>query len=112
MSPVRHLVLFVVQPSVSDAAVAEAITALRDLGEQPGIVSWRIELSRDLRKGRVIVENALFVDRAAFTAFRLSPEHQQVSARLAAIADWLVGDYLEQPGGEPESGRAVIAALD
>ena len=103
--------MFVVQPLVSDAAVAEAIKALRDLGRQPGIVSWRVELSQDVRKGRVIVENALFVDQAAFTAFRLSPEHQQVGARLAAIADWLVGDYVELPDGEPGSGGAVIAAL-
>lgn len=89
----RHIVLFRTYEDVSDDRVAEALLALRSLGNVPGVVDWRVELSSDLRKGRVIVEDATFIDREAFDRFRLDPRHAAVAAEMALIADWWNGDY-------------------
>lgn len=95
--PLRHLVLFRIRDEVADADVDRALAGLRGLGDLPGIVSWRVEMSTDTRKGRVIVEDSTFVDRAALQDFRAHPRHAESSALLARIADWLVGDYDEEP---------------
>ena len=113
MSRVRHIVLFVIHEQATDEQARDGALALRGLGDAPGLLEWRIELSQDLRKGRVIVENALFVDQAVLTAFRLSPAHREVADLLAGMADWVVGDYLE--GEAPVAvpfATAVSAALD
>jgi len=89
----RHVVLFRVRDDVADPEVSEAMSALGSLGAGEGIESWLIELSLDRRKGRVIVEDATFSDRAAFLAWRADAAHQRVAARLALIADWWVGDW-------------------
>lgn len=89
----RHIVLFRVFDTVSDDAVSEALEILRTLSSLPGIESWQIELSNDSRKGRVIVEEATFVDRAAFDAFRVHPKHAAAAAEMASISDWWIGDY-------------------
>ena len=91
--PVRHLVLFRVYDHVPDVDVTEAVELLRGLGHLPGIREWRVELSTDLRKGRVIVEDSLFDSVEAIATFRAAPEHAVSSVKLAGIADWLVGDY-------------------
>jgi len=93
----RHIVLFQVHADVADAQVDEEIDALRSLGSLPGIERWVVERSLDDRKGVVIVEDATFVDRAAFEAFRSSEQHRAVGEQLREIADWLVGDFVE-PG--------------
>lgn len=97
MAAFRHIVLFQVHPGVTDPQVDEAVDALRSLGSLPGIERWVVERSLDERKGVVIVEDATFVDRAAFEAFRSSDQHRAAGEQLAAIADWLVGDFVE-PG--------------
>ncbi|TQK18626.1 stress responsive alpha/beta barrel protein [Microbacterium sp. SLBN-154] len=89
----RHIVLFRVHDDVDDNRVTEAIERLRSLGVLPGIQSWRVELSLDTRKGRVIVEDASFVDRAAFEAFREHPEHTKTAETMADTSDWWIGDY-------------------
>jgi hypothetical protein len=88
----RHIVLF----SLHEGADAdEAMRRLRELGEQADAIEWRTELSVDQRKGRVIVENALFADEAEFQTFRASAAHQAVVAHMKENADWVVGDYPE-----------------
>lgn len=93
----RHIVLFRVHDDVDDDRVAEAINMLRSLGVLPGILSWRVELSLDRRKGRVIVEDATFTDATAFHAFREHPEHATTAQTMANISDWWIGDYHERP---------------
>lgn len=93
----RHIVLFRVHDDVDDDRVTEAIERLRSLGVLPGILSWRVELSLDTRKGRVIVEDATFGDAAAFGRFRQSPQHALSARVMAQISDWLVGDFAEDP---------------
>ena len=95
MPQLRHLVLFKVRPEVADSEVAEVVAAMRQLGAEPGLREWRVEMSMDVRTGRVIVENARFMDEAALAAFRVAPAHRHTSALMANIADWLVGDYFE-----------------
>lgn len=89
----RHLVLFRVFDGVSDERVTEAIHTLRSLAVLPGIVAWRVELSLDDRKGRVIVEDATFADATAFESFRVDARHRDAGRATAEISDWWVGDY-------------------
>lgn len=95
MPALRHLVLFHVRPGTGEELISAALEGLRVLGNDPGLLEWRIELSLDTRKGPVIVVNALFRDRDALERFRVSDAHAESAARLAAMADWVVGDYLE-----------------
>ncbi len=90
----RHIVLFRVFDDVSDARTSRAVTELRSLAELPCVQSWRVELSLDTRKGRVIVEDATFVDADDFEAFRVDPDHVRVAEAMSEIADWWNGDYL------------------
>ncbi|GAA0492709.1 Dabb family protein [Microbacterium aurantiacum] len=89
----RHIVLFRVHDDVDDARVTEAISRLRSLDVLPGILSWRVEQSLDARKGRVIIEDATFVDALAFDAFRADARHTEIASEMARISDWWVGDY-------------------
>ncbi|AUG30640.1 MULTISPECIES: Dabb family protein [Microbacterium] len=89
----RHIVLFRVHDDVSDQRVAAALDELRSLSVLTGVRHWRVELSLDARKGRVIVEDATFVDEPAFEAFRRDPRHVAVAEAMSAIADWWNGDY-------------------
>lgn len=91
--PVRHLILFRVYDDVLDTDVERALGLLRGLRHLPGILEWRVELSTDRRKGRVIVQDSVFADAAAIGAFRLAPDHKVSSDLLATMADWVVGDY-------------------
>lgn len=89
----RHVVLFRVHDGVAAASVDEVIDALGGLGSLTGIVAWRVERSTDARKGNIIIEDATFVDRAAFDMFRSHPMHTRATQLAAAISDWWVGDY-------------------
>ncbi|KTR94669.1 sulfite reductase, beta subunit [Microbacterium testaceum] len=89
----RHVVLFRVRDDAADPDVSAAIAELRAVGEDPGILSWDIAMSLDTRKGRVIVEDGTFVDRAAFDEWRGSDAHRAVGERMASISDWWVGDW-------------------
>ena len=91
----RHVVLFRVHDDVDDARVDEAVAALRALAAVPGVLEWTVRLSDDERKGRIIVENALFESRATIESFRVHPLHQTSSDLLREIADWWIGDYEE-----------------
>lgn len=95
MKALRHLVLFHIKPDIPEAEVDAALAGLAALAHEPGVLEWTVCLSLDTRKGPVIVENALFVDDAALQAFRVSEAHAESAARLARIADWVVGDYWE-----------------
>ncbi|WP_295820594.1 Dabb family protein [uncultured Microbacterium sp.] len=89
----RHIVLFRVHDDISHDRVEEAIERLRSLASLPGVVEWRVELSLDARKGRVIVEDATFVDQDSFERFRLDPRHVHGAEAMSHIADWWNGDY-------------------
>lgn len=89
----RHIVLFRVFDGVSNERISEAIGRLASLATLPGVESMRVERSLDGRKGRVLIEDATFVDAAAFASFRTAPSHVEVAAEMAEISDWWVGDY-------------------
>lgn len=91
----RHLVLFRVYDAVADADVDDALEQLASLGTLPGVLEWTVRLSDDRRKGRILVENGLFESREAFEAFRVHPQHVQVSTVMRELADWWIGDYEE-----------------
>lgn len=91
----RHVVLFRLHDDVPDAVLDEVITMLRSLGRSAGVLEWHVELSLDRRKGRVVVENGLFESESAFDAWAASNAHAAAGTRMAQLADWLVGDYVE-----------------
>jgi len=89
----RHIVLFRVHDGIGDDRVSAAILRLTSLADLPGVTSLHIARSLDGRKGRIIVEDATFVNAGAFAAFRESPPHLAVSCEMAEISDWWIGDY-------------------
>ncbi|MET2011792.1 Dabb family protein [Microbacterium chocolatum] len=91
----RHIVLFRVHDDVDGDRVTEAINRLRSLGVLAGIHSWRVELSLDVRKGRVIIEDGAFINPEAFEAFREDPRHAEVAAMMSKFSDWWIGDIAE-----------------
>lgn len=92
MRPYRHLVLFRFRESADADARQAAYDAVAGTEEAPGLLSWRLAWSLDTRKGPVLVQDAVFVDRAAFESWRDSDAHRQAGALMSRVADWLVGD--------------------
>lgn len=92
-SALRHVVLFRMYDACTDAEVEEMLSLLRPLGDLPGILSWTVDLSLDGRKGRVIVEDALFESEEALDSFRRHPRHAVVAEKMSTRADWLIGNY-------------------
>ncbi|MBB2975526.1 hypothetical protein FHX49_001092 [Microbacterium endophyticum] len=92
--PYRHIVLFDVYKDVPEERLAHALHTLRGLAVLPGVSSWRIEMSLDERKGRVVVEDSTFVDQESFIAFRDCAEHRAAAEEMSHIADWRIGDYV------------------
>lgn len=86
----HHVVLFRLH---DDAEVESALAVLEASRPESGLLEWRIARSLDDRKGPVVVEVAVFEDRAAYDAFARSPQHRAAGEHLARVADWLVGDY-------------------
>ena len=94
----RHIVLLRVLSGTEDEAVDVAVEALEAALQLSTATSWHLAPSLDARKGRMIVEDVTFEDRAAFELFRDSDEHRAAAELWAAIADWWVGDYEPGPG--------------
>ncbi|WP_409331729.1 Dabb family protein [Trujillonella humicola] len=92
MRPYRHLVLFRFRDDVDADARAAAYDLVEASGRALGLLSWRLGWSLDTRKGAVLVQDAVFADRAAFEAWRDSAAHRRAGAYLSEVADWLVGD--------------------
>jgi quinol monooxygenase YgiN len=95
MSKLNHTVMFKLHDNVSDEQRTEAVERLTNLGAEPGVLSWIVKESTDTRKGRIIIEQAVFASEAAYQEFRTSPAHIEVGDLMKTIADWWVGDYLE-----------------
>lgn len=91
----NHTVLFKIHDEVSDELFQKALQLLTSLGDEPGVVAWTIKESIDTRKGRIIIEQAVFTDEAAYQAFRTYRAHVEVGNFMKTIADWWVGDYLQ-----------------
>jgi len=92
----RHVVLFVLHPDADETVRSKISTLLTALGQHTaGLIEWTITESLDTRKGRVIIENALFENQEAFHRFLKSKEHAQAGAYLTNVADWVIGDYLD-----------------
>ena len=95
MKTFRHIVLFRLNNEASDQQLQQAAVALTDLGVgHEGLESWEIHVSTDTRKGRIIIEEAVFVTEADYQRFRGSAKHVEVGDLMKTIADWWVGDYV------------------
>jgi len=93
---VRHIVLIKLRSEVDEQVTAHVIEMLKKLGQDvPGVLEWKISKSLDTRKGNVIVENALFASQVDLKNFQDSAEHKKIGNFLKDVADWVVGDYIE-----------------
>jgi hypothetical protein len=92
----EHIVLFRLRGGADPDEVVDVLERSRP--DDPGLVSWTVARSLDERKGVVVVERAVFVDRDGFERFRDSEAHRAAGRYLAGCSDWLVGD-LEGTGG-------------
>lgn len=95
MSILNHTVMFKLHDDVTDEIRTEAVQKLTSLGSEPQVLSWIIKESIDTRKGQIIIEQATFENEESYQAFRTSPAHVEVGDFMKEIADWWVGDYLE-----------------
>jgi hypothetical protein len=86
----EHIVLFRLRDGADPDEVVDVLDRSRP--DDPGLVSWTVARSLDERKGVVVVERAVFVDRDAFERFRGSDAHREAGRHLAGCADWLVAD--------------------
>jgi len=91
----NHTVMFKIHDDVSDDDIADAAELLTGLGGEPGVEKWIIRESIDVRKGRIIIEQSRFESNEAYQKFRISSAHVKVGDFMKTIADWWVGDYLE-----------------
>ncbi len=95
----RHVVLFRVRDDVAGPELSDAVENLTRLGDWPGVLEWTIAMSLDERKGRIVVEDATFVDIDTFHMWRAAEAHRQVASQMSKIADWLVGIGRPDPPG-------------
>lgn len=61
-------------------------------GAASGILFFKVDWNRDLRKGVQLVERAIFEDDDALQRFREHPKHAELAGILRQCADWWVGD--------------------
>ncbi len=95
MGKLRHIVLFKVQEGTTEALFEQAVKDLTELGEgHDGLESWSINVSSDTRKGRIIIEEAVFTTEAACRLFHDSEKHVRAGNLMRTISDWWVGDYI------------------
>jgi len=91
----KHIVLFKIYDQINEDRFQEALKILEQLGKgNPDIIQWSVKPTIDTRKGRIIIEDSIFKDEESFQKFRTSEAHNQASAVMKEISDWLVGDYL------------------
>ena len=94
MSTYHHLVLFKIHDTVAQSDMDRAVALLADLGEgHAGIEEWKVNSSIDTRKGRIIIEEAVFSSVEDYQRFKVSDSHVVVGDFMKTIADWWVGDY-------------------
>jgi hypothetical protein len=65
-------------------------------GKEAGILYWNVSHNLDLRKGVHLVELGVFTDNDALQKFRVHPKHKELTELLCQIADWQVGDFVDQ----------------
>jgi hypothetical protein len=97
---VRHVVLISFKAGISQGEKDEIYQMYQTLdtecgGKEAGILEWKVEHNLDLRKGVHLVEVALFADNEALQRFRFHPKHKELTDILSKIADWQVGDFIE-----------------
>ena len=87
--------MFRIHEGVDETAFLAAIEQLRQLGRGvQGLERWDINKSIDTRKGRIILEEALFTLEKNFRDFQETDAHRAAGEVMAGLADWWVVDYL------------------
>src|SRR3990167_1703451 len=95
-NPFRHIILFKLHEGLDPKLEIKAIQLLQELGRGDEVIlEWKVKRSMDIRKGIIIVENGLFKDEQTFEIFRKSDRHLETVNFMKEIADWKVGDYID-----------------
>ncbi len=102
--PYRHVTLYRLHDGVPDATVRNAISALKSLANQPGVVEWDVARgdNHDAEAGGrgtsdVIVQLGLFESRAAFERYRDSSHSAEAGAAMRRISEPLTADFWQFP---------------
>lgn len=90
----EHIVLFRLHPKTD---VERARLILESSRPEAGVVEWSVAESLDRRKGVVLVERAVFTDRASFERFQEMPAHRCAGEHMSTCSDWLIGDVEHAP---------------
>jgi hypothetical protein len=101
MNALHHIVLIKFKEGVPDETVESFYTRYQTLdkecgGEEAGILHFRVRRNLDTRKGVALVQFALFSGNDALQAYRLHPRHKELAEDLSHVADWLVGDFIDE----------------
>lgn len=93
----HHVVLIKFHEGVSREIQEEIFSRYQTLAEDcggagAGILFFKVDWNRDLRKGVQLVERAIFEDDDALQRFREHPAHKDLADKLRQCADWWVGD--------------------
>lgn len=91
--PMGHAVSIAYRDEVPQDKVDASISALHELGKEPGVLAWMIAPSLDERKGRVVLELGVFTCGQAFLDWRKSDAHMTFAMATSEIADWTVVDF-------------------
>ena len=95
--PLRHIVFFVIKEKVTDKELLEFINKADALIKKTkGVIKYNVNQSMDVRKGRIVILNAVFDNIEDFESYRKLPKHTEFAAEASKISDWFNGDYLEQ----------------
>ena len=95
MGKLRHIVLFKIHDEITETVFEQAVKELMELGEgHNGLEAWHVNVSTDTRKGRIIIEEAVFTTEADYKVFHDSDKHVKVGNLMKTVADWWVGDYI------------------
>ena len=61
-------------------------------GATSGILHWQADWNLDRRKGYDLMSAGVFASAECFAAYRADRAHRDFTARMSAVADWIVGD--------------------
>lgn len=93
----HHVALIKFHEGVSQETQQEIFSRYQTLaedcgGKAAGILFFKVDWNRDLRKGVQLVERAIFEDNDALQRFRVHPQHVELVDMLRHCADWWVGN--------------------
>ncbi len=95
-----HIVFISFRSDIPEEVRRNVIEQNKALGEkcgsfESGIITWKVIENLDQRKGVHFIQIGMFTSKESFEAFRAHPEHKVFGEVLREVADWTVGDFID-----------------